>query len=298
MCCTATIFGVIVGSILLALSFYIVEPNSVGVDYNHLSQTIDDAALYKAGRHFLGVGHSMIIYDTTQQSQDLGFLTGRSKDGLSVDFNVNYQFLYNQDVENLAQLYKDYLGEHLKWFDFFAGSSLRNTLADFTAFQVIQERDTLALQMEANMKDAFSQMGVEVTRLQLLSTSLPERFMGAIEETILAEQAVEKAEFDLAKAKITGETLRLQAAIAAENIIVTADAESTSTVLESEANAMGNMVQLKAEEVAYKLLFDNAKAKFPSFSAEQLIAYIWTESIAETDAGKVLVNMVKEVELA
>jgi len=78
--------------------------------------------------------------------------------------------LYTQDVNNLAQLYKDYLGEHLKWFDFFAGSSLRNTLADYTAFEVIQERDNLAIQMEANLKDTFSSMGIEVTRLQLLST--------------------------------------------------------------------------------------------------------------------------------
>jgi len=85
------VFGVIISAILLALSFYIVEPNSVGIDLNKISQSIDEVNIYDPGRHFLGVGHEMIIYSTTQQSQDLGMLTGRSKDGLSVNFEGEFE---------------------------------------------------------------------------------------------------------------------------------------------------------------------------------------------------------------
>ena len=85
-CGSAILFGLIVGSILLALSFYIVEPNYVGVDYNHVTESIDEVKLYTSGRHFLGIGHEMVLFSTTQQTRDLGVLTGRSKDGLSVQF--------------------------------------------------------------------------------------------------------------------------------------------------------------------------------------------------------------------
>ena len=211
---------------------------------------------------------------------------------------MNYQFLYEKDIGKLSKIYKDYLGDHLGWFDFFAGSSLRNTLAKYTAFEVIQLRDQLSAEMEIDLTETMSNMGISVTALQLLSTSLPSRFMDAIEETILAEQAVEKAEFDRAKAVISGQTKRLQAKIAGENLLVNAEAEATSTLLEAEARATGIEVRLQAEKTAYKALFDQTKAKFPGFSKEQLLAYIWTESIGETDAGNLLVNFQKEVELS
>ena len=111
--------------------------------------------------------------------------------------------MYDQDIQTLVRLYKDYEKEHLPWFDYFAASSLRNTLAEFTAFEVIQKRDELQVIMTSDLSTLMENEGIQITALQLLNTELPLRFMDAIEQTILAEQNVEKAEFEREKVSIT-----------------------------------------------------------------------------------------------
>ncbi len=52
--CAGILVVIIVSSFLLGFSFYVIEPNFVGVDYNRVSQKIDDVKLYESGRFFLG----------------------------------------------------------------------------------------------------------------------------------------------------------------------------------------------------------------------------------------------------
>jgi regulator of protease activity HflC (stomatin/prohibitin superfamily) len=119
--------------------------------------------------------------------------------------------------------------------------------------------------------------------------------MDAIEETIVAEQNVEKARFDLEKAKITGDTERLTAVIDGDLMIVTAEAEATSIANKAAADAAAITVQLASEKAAYKSLFDSISGTLTDFTVAELMAYINTDSITGSQAKEIFVNMDQKV---
>mmetsp|Transcript_21572 Transcript_21572/g.45008 ORF Transcript_21572/g.45008 Transcript_21572/m.45008 type:complete len:308 (-) Transcript_21572:97-1020(-) len=291
--CMAFVVVLITSAFLLGFSFYVVEPNNLGIDYNKISSKLDTETLHQPGRIFLGVGHEMITFPTTQQSRDLGLLTGRSKDGLSVEFQCNYQFQYDPSIDKLVEIYLNYTGTHEYSFDYYAASVLRDTIAEYSAFEVITKRGKLSSDMENDVKNELAKYGVVVTALQLLQTNLPSRFIAAIEETVITEQNLEKASFSLEKAKINGETKRLTAEIDAGLIKVTAEAEATSALNKAEADAKAIKVQLESEKASYKALYDSIQAKYSGsgteFGIQQLLAYMRTETITNTDAQAVTV---------
>ena len=211
------------------------------------------------------------------------------QDGLSVEFQCNYQFRYVQTIEDLVNIYMRYKGEHEASFDYYAGSVIRDTIAEYSAFEVITKRGTLSSDMENSVKIELMKFGLEVTALQLLQTNLPARFISAIEETVITEQNLEKANFGLEKAKINGETKRLTAEIDGGLIKVTAQAEATSTLNKANADAKAIAVQLESERTSYKALYDSIKDKFGSgdFGVQQLLAYIRTETITKTQASSI-----------
>ena len=99
--------------------------------------------------------------------------------------------------------------------------------------------------------------------------------------------------FSLEKAKINGETKRLTAEIDAGLIKVTAEAEATSALNKAEADAKAIKVQLESEKASYKALYDSIQAKYSGsgteFGIQQLLAYMRTETITNTDAQAVTV---------
>ncbi|GMH85817.1 hypothetical protein TrVE_jg12758 [Triparma verrucosa] len=295
--CAAILVVVIVCSFLLGFSFYVIEPNNVAIDYNKVSQKLDLETLYQPGRIFLGVGHEMIVYPTIQMTRELHSQVGRTKDGLSVNFMCNYQFQYQKEITALSKIYLQYKGEHLSSFDFYAASVLRDTLATYTAFEVITMRPLLSSDMQTKLNEELTKYGVDVTAFQLLNIDLPVRFMNAIEQTVITQQNMEKATFTREKAKINGETKRLTAAIDAKLIKVTAEADATATLNEARATALGTKVQLDSEKSAYKELFDNVQtvANMGAFDKDHLLGYIRTEKLADSGAGLINVAVDQKV---
>jgi len=96
-------------------------------------------------------------------------------------------------MADLVKIYMDYKGEHVTSFDYYAGSVIRDTIAEYSAFEVITKRGKLSGDMEDNVKTELAKYGVDVTALQLLQTNLPDRFIAAIEQTVITEQNLEKA---------------------------------------------------------------------------------------------------------
>lgn len=290
--CGSFVIILIVAISLIASSFYVIEPNTVALDYNKVSQEIGSEKLYDSGRFFLGVGHEMISYTTTQLNVDLAFQTGRTKDGLTVGFNCNYQFQYVRTLDSLTALYKDYKNEHLKTYNFLATAKIRDVLARYTAFNVILLRDTLSLEMKQEVADELILYGAKVTSLQVGSLQLPQPFVDAIERTIIVEQNIETAEFELNRAVINGETLRLTAEIEADLMVVSAEAEATSIGNIADATAEGLTAQLDSEASSYKALFDQLKIDYPgAFDKTQLLSLIKAESITSSNVGSIRVQM-------
>ena len=76
---TGVLVVIIVSSVLLGISFYVVEPNHVAMDLNKITMTLDEKTLLQSGRKFLGVGHELIVFPTSQSNIDLGSSVGRTK---------------------------------------------------------------------------------------------------------------------------------------------------------------------------------------------------------------------------
>jgi len=105
----------------------------------------------------------MIIYETTQQLRDLGTQNGRTKDGLSVEFEVNYQFEYSRNIADLSKMYLEYKGGHVRTFDYYAACVIRDVLSGYTAFEAKTDRDVVAIKMMADVKEELSTKGVTVS---------------------------------------------------------------------------------------------------------------------------------------
>ncbi|GMI02374.1 hypothetical protein TrLO_g14129 [Triparma laevis f. longispina] len=295
--CASILVVIIVSSFLLGFSFYVIEPNNVAIDYNKVSQKLDMLTLHDPGRIFLGVGHEMLTYPTIQMTRELHSQVGRTKDGLSVNFQCNYQFQYQKSIASLADIYLNYKGEHLKSFDFYAASVLRDTLALYTAFEVITKRPILSSKMRDALEEELVQYGIDVTAFQLLNIELPSRFMAAIEQTVITQQNMEKATFTKEKAKIMGDTKRMTARIDAKNILTLGESDATATLNQARATADGTKVQLASEKSAYKDLYDSIKTvdNMGAFSLSQLLGYIRTEKLAESDAGGINVAIDQKI---
>ena len=64
VCCVL----LITSAILFGVSWSSLEPNEVGIEYNGNTLSINTDELFTSGRHFLGLGHSFIVYPKTLQT--------------------------------------------------------------------------------------------------------------------------------------------------------------------------------------------------------------------------------------
>ena len=198
-------------------------------------------------------------------------------------------------MDQLVSLYKKFKGTHLTAFNYIVLSKLRDVLSRYTAFEVILKRDTLASDMQTAVADELLHYGAQVTALQLGDLQLPQDFTHAIEKTVIAEQNVEKAIFELNRAVISGETLRMTARIQANLTEVTAESQAESTLIEANATAAGKKVRLTSEKNSYKALLDQLLNDFTLFDKDDFISYVTAESVASSNAGSVKLALDKKV---
>lgn len=95
-CCCCVCSGLIVGIVLFAVSFSVLEATEMGLDYSSVSKSISNEQLYESGRHMIGVGHSFKVFPKDQQSTkfpstEYGTLEARTYDGLKVLLDLQYQ---------------------------------------------------------------------------------------------------------------------------------------------------------------------------------------------------------------
>ena len=78
-------------------------------------------------------------------------------------------------------------------------------------------------------------------------------------------------------------------------MIVTATAKATAILNEASAQAEGVKLKVQSEQAAYRQLLNAVKEKFPSFTNDELVSYIKTESLAGSSVGSLLINMDRKV---
>ena len=92
----------------MATSFATIDPNNVGLDYNSITLSINKNTLFPSGRHFLGVGHSFIIYPLTAQGVKFENMNSRTNDGLLLTLDVSFNYQLTAQLSQLTFLYYTY----------------------------------------------------------------------------------------------------------------------------------------------------------------------------------------------
>jgi len=136
-CCCFVLSVLITGSILLAVSFVVVEPNFVGIDFNANQMEIDTSGVYEAGRHFLGVGHYFVLFPTTEQAMSFegeNRIYGRTKDGLAVTVELVLYYKLLESDKDYFGLYYEHGPNYDKTFRKVGASAAVDVVSRFTAY--------------------------------------------------------------------------------------------------------------------------------------------------------------------
>mmetsp|Transcript_56452 Transcript_56452/g.156054 ORF Transcript_56452/g.156054 Transcript_56452/m.156054 type:complete len:329 (+) Transcript_56452:273-1259(+) len=313
--------SIVVGCILLGVSFSLVHPLDYGIDFNKNIQTLDFTPLLQ-GRHYLGVGHRLKRFPRRRIQYQPKYMSARTYDGLSCEIDTNMQ--YSLQKENLKQLYRTYGHSYDKLALVpITRSVLRDVVAKYTAFELVSKRHEVADDMFTTAKEALSEVYIDLHDLELISILWPEKIIQAITDTAVAVQDVETAKSEYNIAVISAETKVIAAKTLADQLIYQANATAQETlaaavseeasilyVAESQANWMSyasTYGMKETEEISlaggigsgYK---NNSNATRTAvrhswagtnFTVDELQDYTWLKYIGKTGMARKTVNVEK-----
>lgn len=284
------VVGVIAILVLIFTSFRTLEVNEIGLDYSGITKTVDKQ-LYTSGIHFLGVGHSFIKYPTTVQTYEFSKSQGsdspnirsRTKDGLEVELEISFQYLYIST--QLYNMYMTYADQNKTPCKKIAIDILTDVATQYVASQFFFAKEKISASMQQALNQTFAQYCyATVDYFQLKSIDLPDKYEVAIQETEVKRQDIHKAEAEKSKMTIELETKIKQAEIASNININKAQGQASVLVQSNAATA----------ESFYKIQQQQATAlaqvkRTLGLSNDQLIAYLRAKLLKEYPEDKMII---------
>lgn len=288
----ALVVAVVTIIILIVTSFRTLEVNEIGLDYSGITKTIDKQ-LYTAGIHFLGVGHSFIKYPTTVQTYEFSKAPGsdaptvrsRTKDGLEVELEISFQFLY---ITNQAyDMYMQYAENHKEPCKKVAIDILTDTATQFSASRFFFDKEIISAQMQSDLNATFGDLCyATVDYFQLKSIDLPDKYEVAIQETEVKKQDILTASAEKSKMQIELETKVKQAQIASNININKAEGQASALLQSNQATA----------ESFYKIQKENSNAlaavkKSLNLNSKDLLNYLRAKILKEYPEDKMVIGL-------
>eukprot|EP00753_Platysulcus_tardus_P008915 PLAT1700.1.p2 GENE.PLAT1700.1~~PLAT1700.1.p2 ORF type:complete len:331 (+),score=164.35 PLAT1700.1:26-994(+) len=289
-CCCLTL---IAGSIMLGLSFSVLENNTVGLEYNTVAEVINEDQLYSNGRHFLGLGRRFIVYPTTTQNVKFGSdgdfpaIRARTRDGLAIVLEYSYNYKLVRGLLPMLNLYYSFgeFEEVTKSYNRIARDNVRSVSAEFDAFDFFLNRTLVENSMRGVMEVSFANLFATLDTVQLLSIEFPERFDNARDRQDKAFQGITKAQNDLKVADIEASTRVERANRESDAIVLDARAEAVSIANFANAQIASFQNDIRADEAAYT----TARQEL-SLTDEEMLAYIWLQNV-QTHGSPMMLNM-------
>eukprot|EP00163_Fabomonas_tropica_P000153 TRINITY_DN1010_c0_g1_i6.p1 TRINITY_DN1010_c0_g1~~TRINITY_DN1010_c0_g1_i6.p1 ORF type:complete len:312 (+),score=63.20 TRINITY_DN1010_c0_g1_i6:337-1272(+) len=246
---------VLVSIILIAVSFSALQPNQVGLDLNRNNQKIDDSRLYQSGTHFLGLGHgftlslslslSLFKFGTTLRTvrfcEDCHSptLTARSKDGLSLRMDVNFEYKLRVEIKGLVELYSKFGTSYEEQYIRTSRDVIRLVCGEFVAQEYSFNRSLVGVRIKEALNHTLYDLQASVESVNILNIDLPAAFAQAIQESELVKQEKERVQFEKESADITANTMIIEAEKRAELRVSEALTNKTNRLLQKDAEANG-----------------------------------------------------------
>ncbi len=211
--------------LLLALScFTVVQAGSTGVV---LTFGAVSGNVLSEGLHFKVpfVQQVVQVNNRTQKIEASG--TASSKDLQIVTYNVAVN--YHANSASSADLYKTVGSDYANIIISPAiQESIKAVAAQFTAEQLITERQSVGEQIKEALADKIGSYGITVEIFNIVNFDFTEEFNNAVEAKQTAQQNALKAEQDLARIEVEAKQKITQAQAEAESIKLIQEALSTS----------------------------------------------------------------------
>ena len=286
---TVVFVVLLVSSILIALSFGVLQSTESGIDYNTITQSLDTSKVWSNGRHFIGLGHEFIVFPTNLVTISFPSEQCRTSDGLLVTLSIEFQYqLVGGDT--LFELYADWGTEYDAGFRNIAKDSIRNVAASFTAFDFFERREAISAAMQVALHDKLTTSHHATVELfQLQNIDLPIEFQDSIQATEIARQEIQRVINVQNQEVINAQTKIIEAEASAQILTVQAENEAAGYVAQKGAEAYAIGVRLSAEKDAYSAI----KATL-NFTNEELLSYVWVKNLEhrqDSEAGKLVMKI-------
>lgn len=172
--------------------------------------------VYRAGRYFIGLGHTFITFPTNCVTLDFANepmakqapLVTRTKDGLPVTIEIALQ--YKLKSEALLQLYTELNIGYEAAFIRNARDALLEEAGDHLATEYWQHRKRIGELMLERLSEAPGlNEFAEIRGVQILTVILPAAYELSIMQTQVSVQEQKKAAFEQAVERVNSETSQL-----------------------------------------------------------------------------------------
>jgi len=281
----------LVGIILLAVSFGVVEPtyqafvfNTNDMRYEFKDGSTDSGELYTEGRYFLGLGKQFIIFPRTFQTIDYkaseqSSVPIRSRDGLVITVDYSFQYSLTTNGKDLLALYMRWKSDYENSFGKISRNLVRDVAANYDAFDFFFNRSLIIADITASMSDYFIDIGASINNFQLLDLELPTDFFNAIQLTEVTRTKISEATVQQQNTLIQAETDLLAAQKQAEVIVTQAQARADSVLIQKQQEALLRKSQIEQELIALQSL----KTQL-NFTTDELLNYLLIDALAQTPA--------------
>lgn len=280
-CCVCTCLITFI--VLIACSFSSLHQTQYGLDYNHITETID-STVYTGGLHFLGVGHGFVKFPNTVQSVSYSQtnhdrLHARTKDGLPLILGVSFQYRLNEkDIHQLYMQFKEHHGRII----FNTGKHLiSNSAANYTAYQFFNDKQGIAKDMQTYVNKYFqANMFCFIDAFQINTVHLPTRFEDAIQHSLNTKQNITRTQKLVENIKVQ---LQTQVLVAKKNALSTvATAKGKASAVKQAAEAAANMTKQTMRNAAKGYLLVKDSLKFTTASTDnksEILSYIYNDAL-------------------
>jgi len=257
----------VLGAVVL-LAIIIVFPSLFTVQTGEMATVRRFGVVTEAvppGLHFrLWFIHSIDIYDVTVRQLRFAF-DAYSIDAQNVQGLVTVQFMLNQQsIVQIATEYGRIEALEQRLFGVMA-QEVQNVVALKSAMEIVETRAFLSQEIHSRLNEITTQFHVTITAVALESIEFSDAFERAVEQRMIAEQAMMQAEFERDRAIVLAEQQREVAAIEAEAILLKAAADAEA--LRIMQGAWGDLADTVKDAMLRQLFFENWDGVLPNVMA-------------------------------
>lgn len=284
-CCVAVLIPSI---IMFACSFATLSQTQMGLDYSSISQTVD-STVYRSGLHFIGLGHSFIVYPTTLVSVDFSddtVLKTRTSDGLPLTLGCSFQYRFQPGT--VHKLYTTYGTNQDQIIRNTAQHLLNNLATNYSAYSFFNDKQGIATDMLTILEVYFnSRLYVSVEALQLTTTDLPTSFEDAIQETINVQQNISNVQKMQQNVRVKLQTEIIVAERNKQATISLAVGKASQIMQAARANANATSHTLDVQAASYSFIDEHLDMT----NKTELLEYIYWDAIQDTPVTEFLVGL-------